>query len=328
MSPVNLNWGVSLGASHSLVAGLQDFADRVKEATNGKVTFTLYCGESLLKNTELYTGMLSGACDMVETDPGYSPAYFPFLTLYSQPGTEYTSYYATNRVINKLIDKSAYDIPDLDKSEILFAFNMTTQTGIAFGPKAKKATTLEDMKGVQLRGTGYAINMINAIGATPVGIGMSECYEALQKGTMDAAITSWESMSNWKIAEVCSSFMNLNFGVTSFHIVAMNSNVWNSFPAPVQAKIKEISADESLKMADLAHKGDMVGHDLAVQDGVDFYELSDTERGKWLNCLSGIRDEWIQDTANAGYSQDQVNAWITYFDQVREQMNTQYSTAP
>ena len=326
MKPVALNFGVSLGASHGLLAGIQAFADRVTEATNGKITFTLYPGESLVKNSELYTSLLSGAVDIVETDPGYSTAYFPFITIYSQPGTDYASYYATNRVINKLLDKDAYDIPDLDSAEILFGFNMTTQTGIAYNGDA--VTELADMKGVQLRGTGYAIAMINSLGATPVGVGMSECYEALTKGTIDAAITSWEAMYNWKLAEVTKNYLNLSIGVTSFHIVAVNEDVWNAIPAPVQQVIKEIADQISFEMADLAREGDKKGYDLAIQNGVVFHDLTDAQKQDWINAMSGVKDEWISNTVKLGYSEGEVQAWVDYFNSVREDINKEYPTAP
>ncbi|MGE4483723.1 MAG: TRAP transporter substrate-binding protein [Oscillospiraceae bacterium] len=326
MKPVALNFGVSLGASHGLLAGIQEFADKVTEATDGKVTFTLYPGESLVKNSELYTSLLSGAVDIVETDPGYSVAYFPYITIYSQSGTDYASYYATNKVINKLLDKNAYDIPDLDNSEILFGFNMTTQTGIAYNGDA--VTELADMKGLQLRGTGYAISMINALGATPVGIGMAECYEALTKGTIDAAITSWEAMYNWKLAEVTKSYLNLSIGVTSFHIVAINKDVWDAFPAPVQEVIKETADEVSFEMADLAREGDKKGYDLAIQNGVVLKDLTDAQKAEWVNALSGVKDEWIANTVKLGYSEDEVRAWVDYFNSVREEINKEYPTAP
>ena len=63
--------------------------------------------------------------------------------------------------------------------------------------------TLDDIKGVDLRASGGAAQILKAWGANQVGMPMSETPEALQKGVVDGLFSSLEVMKDFKFAELC-----------------------------------------------------------------------------------------------------------------------------
>ena len=49
----------------------------------------------------------------------------------------------------------------------------------------KPVKTLEDLKGMKIRSTGFSAKVVEALGAVPVAMPQGETYEALSKGIVD-----------------------------------------------------------------------------------------------------------------------------------------------
>ena len=68
----------------------------------------------------------------------------------------------------------------------------------ATGPKILYTTktpvrTLEDMKGLKIRGTGKIADTLKALGASPVPLEMVDVYEALRRGVIDGVMRPAET---------------------------------------------------------------------------------------------------------------------------------------
>lgn len=65
----------------------------------------------------------------------------------------------------------------------------------------KPVKTMDDLKGMKVRGTGLSLKIVGAWGGAPVGTPQNDAYEALQKGLCPAAwrggFPSGVSISVW-----------------------------------------------------------------------------------------------------------------------------------
>ena len=314
MKPVKLNWAISLGSSHRANETFQYFADEVKERTNGKVEITLYPGDTLVTSASIYDSLVQGIVDMGEADPAYSVAAFPMSSALFLPGMNYANSVAATYAVDEMFTQSGQK--EFEKAHFLFAFGMSPS--IVFGNKEIKG--LSDFSGMQIRATGFAIDVVQGLGASAVGITPAETYEALLKGTADAALMPGEALLNWNFAEVSKYACKVTGFSTSFHYVAMNNEVWNSLPAPVQQVMEEVADECVEKLAPLWDTMSEEGYKFAEEKGTVVYEMSEEELDKCHEALGSVREKWISDYTAKGYD---AQGMVDYLQGLIEKYNAQ-----
>ncbi len=315
MKNMELNWAISLGSSHRANEIFQYFADEVSERTNGKVKITLYPGDTLVTSASIYDSLVQGIVDMGEADPSYSVAAFPMSSALFLPGMQYANSEVATYVADDFFTQT--DEAEFQEAHFLFAFGMSPS--IIFGNK--KVESLEDFSGVQIRGTGFAVDVIETLGASAVGITPSETYEALLKGTADAALMPAEALVNWSFAEVSKYACQVTGFSTSFHYVAINNEVWDSMPASVQQVIEEVADECVTKLAPLWDEMSDEGYAFAEEKGTEIYEMSEANLQECMNALETVQKDWVDEKTAEGYD---AQAVIDYLDASIEKYNDQY----
>lgn len=293
MSPMKLNWAIGMGSSHRVMEVFEYFAESVKERSKGKIEVVLYPGETLVKNTDIFESVLNGIVDMGEADPAYSFSYFPLGSAFFLPGINFADSIEATYVANEWYKQ---DFKELSRAKFLWAYGMSP-SGLMTNKKIEK---LEDFKGVQIRGTGYAIDAIKALGAAPVGITPAETYEALLKNTADAVLMPLEALINWNFAEVVKYVTPIPGISTVNHYVCISNNVWDRIPEPVQQMIEEVSLECVEKAAPLWDSMDKLGLDFAAEKGSEIYELSEETKADIEKTFEPIHEKWLKDRQAQG----------------------------
>ncbi|MCC8180882.1 MAG: TRAP transporter substrate-binding protein [Planctomycetes bacterium] len=150
---------------------------------------------------------------------------------------------------------------DFDK-RLQRRFNAKVLTLWPFGPQVFYSNAplkeVEDLKGLKVRSfTPSMAAFIQYFGGTPVTLSFSEVYPSLQRGVIDAAITSPSSGNSGKWPEVSKYFYPLSLsGSVQGHFV--NLDYWNKFSPETQEKLLA----EGKKLEDLMWE-------LAVDDSDD-----------------------------------------------------------
>jgi TRAP-type C4-dicarboxylate transport system substrate-binding protein len=146
-------------------------------------------------------------------------------------------------------------VPDANKAlerfnvRIVGTFAYTAQVLFCREPVASLAA----IQGKRVRTGGGSINdFVNAIGAQAVGIGLPEVYTALERGTVDCAITGTGTGNNVKWYEVTKGLYNLtiNWSTAAYFV---NLAWWNkldpSLRSLIESTMKEVE-DRQWKLAD------------------------------------------------------------------------------
>jgi TRAP-type C4-dicarboxylate transport system substrate-binding protein len=172
---------------------------------------------------------------------------------------------------------------------------------------------LEDIKGVPLRASGGAVEILKSWGANPVGMPMPETPAALQKGVVKGLFTSLEVMKDFKFAESCKYITMTNAPVYPFAVV-MNMDSWNKLPEDV----KKIFDDMRLEQCEWTgtymdnHVVESVEWSKKEQ-GVEVITLSAEEKAKWDALLEPITQKWVNDNKAKGLPAEQIIADIKAF---------------
>ncbi|MDR1070487.1 MAG: TRAP transporter substrate-binding protein DctP [Gracilibacteraceae bacterium] len=314
MKPLTLNWAICMGSSHRANEVFNYFCDRVNELTEGKVTITQYAGETLVKNTDIYESLKNGIVDMGEADPSYSFSYFPLISAYFLSGISFNSSQAATYAADEWFRS---DFAELRDVKYLWAFGMSPSDLLT----NKKIETLADFKGVQIRATGYAISAVERLGASAVGITPAETYEALLKGTADAALMPSEALINWNFGEVLKYDANISGLSTVTHYIAMNMDRWNSLPPAVQQVFLDVSAECVDMIAPLWDEMDKEGIAFGEQNGMEYYDVPLDVLQTWWDALAPLQDEWVQERAAKGLD---AQAALDRLKSLAEKYNARY----
>jgi TRAP-type C4-dicarboxylate transport system substrate-binding protein len=291
--PVELKIATNYGPTHRAQAIVKYWVDRVAEVTNKKVTATVFPGESLVKNNEMYPALLDGIVEVVAQDPAYNPEAFPLMGGFALPGIRMDNSVVATYTANDYY-KSGFD--ELKRVKFLFA--------IGLGPSGlesnKRIKTVDDFKGMQIRATGFAATPVKQLGAAPVGLTAAEIYEALLKGTVDASLMPFDGLVNWNLAEVSKYAISIPVITNTSHYVVMNKEMWESFPADIQKAIDGVNAECVEKVAGLWDEMGKAGLDFAKTKGVEIYTVSDAEIAKIVTALEPIQKNWVKEQEGKG----------------------------
>ena len=232
----------------------ESWCREVEKRTHGEIIIKYFPASTLTRAHQTYDGVVQGIADIGMTVLAYSRGRFPVASAIDLPlgyssGTQATS--VANAVLKKFQPREFKD------TQIMFLH--------AHGPglihtRDKEIRTLEDLKGLKLRGTGTSGKVQAALGASPVGKSMRECYQMLQRGVVDGSSHPIEANKGWKLGEVV-HYMVQNFSTayTTTFAVFMNKHRWNALTPEHQAIIQEINAQWALKHGEAWDEADAKG---------------------------------------------------------------------
>jgi TRAP-type transport system periplasmic protein len=275
----------------------------VEKRTNGKVKFNFYPGSTLMPAPQTYDSVVKGIADMGFSIMSYTRGKFPLTEVIDLP-LGYKSGYVATKLINAYYAK--FRPKEFDETKVLYLH--------AHGPGVlttkKPVNKLEDLRGMKIRSTGLSAKIVQALGAAPVGLPITETYDALSKGVAEGVLMPIEGLHQWKLAEV-TKFTTENWGsaYSTGFFVAMNKNKWNSLPPDVQKVIEAVDQEWIEKTGKLWDTIDVEGREWALKQGHKFIPISKEEDARWIEKVSPILDDYVKEMKAKGLPGDQALAF-------------------
>ena len=223
---------------------LKPWAEKVEKESGGRIKVDEYDAMALGgKPPELFDQAKDGVVDIVWTVIGYTPGRFPATEAFELPFIM-TNGEATSKAFQEYCEQYC---KDEFKDVKVIAWH-------AHGPglihTKEPVNKLEDMKGLKLRGGSRVINqMLEKLGATPVGMPVPAVSEALSKGVIDGTTIPWEVTVPLKVSELVhnhTGFSGTHGLYTQTFVVAMNKNAYNNLPDDLKKVIDDNSGIETL----------------------------------------------------------------------------------
>jgi tripartite ATP-independent transporter DctP family solute receptor len=262
------------------------FAKLVAERTQGKVKIEVYPAQQLFNYKDLMQALPAGSVDMADTLCGYWTGIVPMFLIMDIP-FNYKSRSQWYKVVDSQPGEILKEEFEMKAGVKLLRWMDAGLVGIISRVPLK---TLEDFRGKRIRGVGEMnLEMLKAMGASPVFIGPGEVYMGLQRGTIDGAIAAVETFYTRKYYEVAKyiSCPTLLLGTCA---VGINKKRWDTLPKDVQRVIavaaKEVEALERQGI----EKSDQEYLRLLKEKGVDIYDPAGNERDRWKEACKGLND--------------------------------------
>jgi TRAP-type C4-dicarboxylate transport system substrate-binding protein len=273
----------------------ESWIKEIESRTQGRMKINFYPGGALLKGDKMYSGVQTGISDIGMSVFVYNRGMYPVMEIVDLP-LGFTSGKMGTTVINEIYKK--FPPKKLDQEvKVLYLH--------AHGPgllhTKKPIASLEDIKGLKIRGQGATARIIESLGAVPVAMPQAQSYEALQKGVVEGNFSPMEVLKGWRQADVVNN-TTLCYGVgysSTFYLI-MNKRKWDALPADIQKIFEEVDTQWSINHADAWDQVDQEAKEFATAMGHQIITLSDEENERWKRAVQPAIDEYIASAKKKG----------------------------
>jgi len=293
-TPVKLNYSHHFPAPHVINGLANQWGKEIEKRTNGKVVITVFPGATLMPPDKCYDGVVKGIADIGMAVPAFTRGRFPLTEVLDLP-LGYKSAIAATKLTNDYFNK--FKPKEFDEVQIMYSFGH----GPAVLHSKKAVNKFEDFKGMKIRCTGLAAKIVAAIGAAPVAMPVSDSYDALSRGIVDASIAAMEAVEGWRWGEVVKfTIESPGFGYTTTFVVVMNKEKWNALPPDTQKIIREVNEEWIEKTGIRWDAIDDSGKNFTLKLGNKVISLSKEENEKIEKAVQPLLDEYVKSAKGRG----------------------------
>lgn len=279
---------------------LDVWADKIEAASDGRIKVDRYPSMQLGGSPpELVDQAIDGVADIIWTVVGYTPGRFPTTEVFELP------FFVRDAGAASYAYWKMYDAHMKDTEFKDLHILGTWVHGPGLFHTADPVETPADLQGMKIRGGSRLVNqMLEAVGATPVGMPVPAVSEALSKGVIDGTTLPWEVTSALKVAELVHNHTEFqgNGLYTLTFIMAMNKGVYDGLPDDLKTIIDQNSGlDFSVEAGKVTLGADAPARQLAVDLGNNFIEIDEaTAQAEWMPVVQPIYDQWVADMDSKG----------------------------
>jgi TRAP-type transport system periplasmic protein len=305
--PIKLKFANCFPVVHKNTAIGQQFCDEIKKRTGGRVEVTYYPGGTLLTAPKMAAGVNSAIADIGMSHCGYSRGRFPVTELMELPVGSPSAYVSTH-VVNDFYDKFKPKEWN-DYHPLIFS----TSPPSVVQTVSKPVRTLEDLKGLKIRGTGRIGDLVKALGATPIPVEMVDLYDSLRRNVIDGNLGPMEQLKGFKIGELTKySTACWKIGTSYTFYVVMNKSKWNSLPEDVKKIFLETASEFKEKWAVIWNEIEIEGAQFLKSQGGQIISLSDEESARWVKASQPVVADFTKDLLSKGYTEKEIDSWFAF----------------
>jgi TRAP-type transport system periplasmic protein len=211
---------------------------QIEDATKGAVKFQGFYSQSLFKGTDAWEALKTGQADAAWCFHGYWANMTPLADVVALPFLNVPSAEKGSEVLWKLYEKYPSIQKQFEANKVVLTW---TSNSYFLATRSKQVKTMEDIKGLKIRTTGGPpTEMIKALGAVPISMGMPDVYLNLEKGVIDGALLPWEALYSFKLYEVVKYITHAPFHAVYF-TQSFSTASWNKLSPDVQKQIMSVS---------------------------------------------------------------------------------------
>ena len=275
----------------------EEWTQSVEKRSNGRIQFELTSLPELgLSGAETIRVLKNGIVDVTETYGGYVAGELPLIEILELPGifpnpeTAKKAILAWKPTEAKILDEKA--------NAVLLA--MAVYPDQAFFSK-KPLRKLADFKGLKTRVHSVALSaLVAGLGGEPLTIPFAETYTALERGTLDAAISGTKPGYGLRWYEVAKYLVG-PISMRPHVALAINKNTWKRLPSDLQQIMRE-DAEKLVegKAFEAIEAWNKEGIDRSVEKGMEHQPFSPELQSAIKEILkTKVVPEWIKRAGGA-----------------------------
>lgn len=282
----------------------------MEKESGGRIKFEGYPAMQLGGTPpQLYDHVRDGIADVIWTLPGYTAGRFPRSEVFELPFFMDGEAEGTSRAYWEYVQAHA---PDEFKETKVLALHVHGRG--AFHSRERAIHTPADLRGLKVRGPSRQVTkLLQALGATPVGMPLPAIPDALAKGTINALATAWDVVPSVKVHELTRHHSHFAAGTpalyTATFVMAMNRAKYESLPPDLRKVIDANSGIEtSALFGKITQDSDAIGIKAATDRGNTIHTISGKDAAEFVKLSARIDEEWIGDMTKRGFDGNKLHS--------------------
>ncbi len=283
----------------------EPWAKKIEAESNGRLKVELYPSATLSKADVTYESAVKGTVDIGSQAHGYTSGRFPLTQIAELPGLS-NSATQMGCMLQTLYEDGTL-AKEHEDSHLLFMYGAGPGT---LHTTNKLIRTPEDMKGMRIRRpSAVAGDIIESMGASPVGLPANDMYTSLQRGVVDGLSFPWEAVTTFKIDEITKYHTNIPF-YSSALMVTMNKDSYEKLPDDLKKVLDNNSGMAMAKKVGVVFdKHDDMAIQAARDKGDDVIDILDPLNDPaWKGPLLKGTQKYLSDVKALGLDADGVYA--------------------
>ena len=284
----------------SSVVYIQSWADKVAEATDGKVKITIYDNAVLSALGDIADNVKAGAVDIGWMYTPYFTGQFPLSEVISLPMQGFGDPLVSTNILWSLTEEYDEIKDEWSDYKLLMLYGNPGQLLCA---SDSPITTKADLAGRVMRcpGGGPITDFLIQCGASPVTMDPASLYEAVEKKNINGYIFEPIGICNFSLEEVTNYYTDYTLYDGPFALI-MNIDKWNSLPEEYQRIIEDLSGkDASIGAAEVYVKDIIEKREKIEAAGGKFVELEPSAITEMQDIADGIAQDWVAQMSADGF---------------------------
>lgn len=276
-------------------------ADQIKERSGGSLEIEFHWGKALLGTKAVMQGVGDGVADMGSVIGFFTPKELRAYNIGDLPVAN-SDEWVGMRALHEMATTNDAFASEFGNVNLHYVSNYTT------GPIqlicTKEMSSLADLSGTTLRGSGPYGKTFADLGAEVQRMGQPKVYQALDSGLIECNQNYYYSMKAYKQYEVAEHVLELDWGQNMAFGIFMNADVYAGLSDDEKAVIDGVGADFIDHLAQLMIDG-RTGDKAAMEAGIDgksisVNRLSDTERDALQKAGEKYIQAWVDEATADG----------------------------
>ena len=299
----------------------QWFVDQVSEQSNGELTIDVNWGGALFSEKVAVQSIRDGVADMGSVIGVYFPQDMIAYGLADLPIPNPDPWVGM-KATDKLMRENEQIRENLAAQNLVYIGTYTT-SAVQVGCKGKTIETLDDVKGLKIRGVGAYGKVFHDLGATPVDMSVYEAYQGLETGLIDCTQTYPYLVEALKFDEVFDSYTEIDFGQIGALGIMMNKDSFDSLTPEQQQAIMTAGEELADEFGRILTDANARSVKILEDKGTPILKISDEDRARLAESGQKYIDEWVQRADAAGLDGqglvDRYTALIGEFTALRDE---------
>ena len=280
----------------------QEWADMIEKQSNGRIKFTFYWAESLVKANDTWKAIQTGITDIGYCVLGFGddPNLHILNSFTGLPFMGWEDMKMATDIYHEIFPKFPELKAEFKGTRLLWLCNMPPNQIHTVNKEIRVPADLQDVKVIT---SGRLAEIAgNAGAATITDMGPPNWEISLEKGLSESMMVHWPAISGYDLIPLFN--YHTDFGMAgmsmAMHGMWINEEVWNNLPGDIQNIIMDnspwiqnryISIDEA-EIVKAVSKAQELGHAVIV--------LSPEEIEQWEKIAQLVTLEWIEDVEAMG----------------------------
>lgn len=302
------NWSIAnvLASGAPWAVGLDEFAARLSEYSDGRMTLTVHNGGVLGSEIETLESVQMGTLDMAICSVSSLSGFTTSQNVFDLPYL-FKSDAAAFGVLDSEIGQGRLDaMADAGYKGLGYFYNGTYAIG-----SSTSIVHPSDLEGVRVRSHASKVqsDSFSIVGAFPVSVAWGDIYTSLQQGTIDAVSgTTLTNMYSGKFYE-----QTPYIAITGHHYspsaVVMNLDLWSTLSAEDQEIVQKAFNEAMLFQRDYA-----VAEAVKCQEEIEAsgVQVTEVDRDEWAEAMAPVYDTYM---GQNGITQELVDSIKTAAEQ-------------